>query len=52
MVSPEPPGPPAQAPKPATHDTSRVSFHVKHLGRFAETLEEVRVPPSSSSREP
>lgn len=39
-IAPEAPGPVAQPPKPATHDISRVNFHVKHLGRFAETLEE------------
>lgn len=26
----------------ATHDTSRVSYHVKHLDTFAQTLQEVR----------
>lgn len=26
----------------ATHDTSRVNYHVKHLPDFARTLEEVR----------
>lgn len=26
----------------ATHDTSRVSYHVKHLDSFAQTLQEVR----------
>ncbi|SPJ72866.1 uncharacterized protein FTOL_02595 [Fusarium torulosum] len=25
--------------RPATHDTSRTSFHVKHIGQFAQTLE-------------
>ncbi|UQC77596.1 uncharacterized protein CLUP02_03065 [Colletotrichum lupini] len=27
------------APRPATHDISRVSYHVKHLDSFAQTLE-------------
>lgn len=27
----------------ATHDTSRVSYHVKHLSDFARTLEDVRI---------
>ncbi|KAH6694006.1 hypothetical protein F5X68DRAFT_273413 [Plectosphaerella plurivora] len=39
-MAPEAPGPIALPPKPATHDTSRVNFHVKNLGHFAETLEE------------
>lgn len=26
---------------PTTHDTSRVSYHVKHLDTFAQTLQEV-----------
>lgn len=29
----------------ATHDTSRVSYHVKHLDTFAQTLQEVRGSP-------
>ncbi|KAK2050823.1 hypothetical protein LZ31DRAFT_561796 [Colletotrichum somersetense] len=28
------------APRTATHDVSRVSYHVKHLGSFAQTLED------------
>jgi hypothetical protein len=28
-------------PKSATHDISRTSYHVKHISRFAHTLEEV-----------
>jgi hypothetical protein len=27
----------------ATHDTSRVKYHVKHLSDFAKTLEDVRI---------
>lgn len=29
----------------ATHDTSRASFHVKHIGQFAKRLEDVRLTP-------
>ncbi|KAF6809993.1 hypothetical protein CSOJ01_06604 [Colletotrichum sojae] len=29
-----------EAPRTATHDTSRVSYHVKHLTSFAQTLED------------
>lgn len=29
---------------PATHDISRVSYHVKHIESFAQALQEVRVP--------
>ena len=29
---------------PATHDTSRVNYHVKHLENFVSTLQEVRIP--------
>lgn len=28
---------------PATHDTSRVSYHVKQLDTFAQTLQEVSI---------
>jgi hypothetical protein len=43
------------APKPATHDISRASYHVKNVGSFAQSLEEVSstVPdpvPSLASR--
>jgi len=31
----------------ATHDTSRVNYHVKHIDTFAKTLEDVR-----SAKEP
>jgi hypothetical protein len=31
----------------ATHDTSRTSFHVKHIGQFAQTLENVSLCCSS-----
>lgn len=34
----------------ATHDTSRVSYHVKHLDAFAQTLQEVRYPVPLSCR--
>lgn len=34
----------------ATHDTSRVSYHVKHLDSFAQTLQEVRNSILISSR--
>lgn len=27
----------------ATHDISRASFHVKHIGQFAQRLEDVRL---------
>ncbi|KAJ0352810.1 hypothetical protein COL154_003614 [Colletotrichum chrysophilum] len=30
------------APRTATHDTSRVSYHVKHLDSFVQTLEDVQ----------
>jgi hypothetical protein len=30
-------------PRSATHDVSRVSYHVKEVGDFAQTLEEVRL---------
>ena len=32
-----------------THDTSRVSYHVKHLDTFAQTLQEVRDPSSCTA---
>lgn len=32
----------------ATHDTSRASFHVKHIGQFAKRLEDVRLTPACS----
>ncbi|KDN66899.1 hypothetical protein CSUB01_05211 [Colletotrichum sublineola] len=31
---------PGNAPRTATHDISRGSYHVKHLGSFAQTLED------------
>ncbi|TDZ71768.1 hypothetical protein CTRI78_v001746 [Colletotrichum trifolii] len=31
---------PGQSPRMATHDISRVSYHVKHLDSFAQTLED------------
>ena len=30
-------------PRSATHDISRTSFHIKHVGDFAKSLEEVRI---------
>lgn len=39
----------AEAP-PATHDISRVSYHVKQLDSFAQTLEAVRTSSSFDSR--
>lgn len=32
----------------ATHDISRASFHVKHIGQFAKRLEDVRLTPLES----
>jgi hypothetical protein len=31
-----------KTPAAATHDTSRVNYHVKHVSDFAKTLEDVR----------
>lgn len=36
----------------ATHDISRVSYHVKHLESFAEALQGVRLSPFLSPKAP
>lgn len=36
-------GPRDASARSATHDISRASFHVKHIGQFAQRLEDVRL---------